>query len=230
MYVADRTRSKRGGVVGSGLIMGEKKKRVHDYHEEIVLEDNEEGASVKVEPGPGASSSSSSSGARALKRERVSEHGFQNLGGRADDPIKISDSEDDDGEEGLSDFEKKRFLGEEEKERKSEEGKGCGGEKKHAVAESGSNDEGYDSLLSSLSESENAVTSDEDFQVDDDGNESHYYSSSDSSSYDDGERGGCRKMVKERVRKVESETESSGLVLIVLARPLVNLRFISWKQ
>ncbi|KAG5017731.1 hypothetical protein JHK85_023867 [Glycine max] len=206
MYVADRTRSKRGGVVGSGLIMGEKKKRVHDYHEEIVLEDNEEGASVKVEPGPGASSSSSSSGARALKRERVSEHGFQNLGGRADDPIKISDSEDDDGEEGLSDFEKKRFLGEEEKERKSEEGKGCGGEKKHAVAESGSNDEGYDSLLSSLSESENAVTSDEDFQVDDDGNESHYYSSSDSSSYDDGERGGCRKMVKERNDSVKDDS------------------------
>ncbi|KAG5138596.1 hypothetical protein JHK82_023327 [Glycine max] len=206
MYVADRTRSKRGRVVGSGLIMGEKKKRVHDYHEEIVLEDNEEGASVKVEPGPGASSSSSSSGARALKRERVSEHGFQNLGGRADDPIKISDSEDDDGEEGLSDFEKKRFLGEEEKERKSEEGKGCGGEKEHAVAESGSNDEGYDSLLSSLSESENAVTSDEDFQVDDDGNESHYYSSSDSSSYDDGERGGYRKMVKERNDSVKDDS------------------------
>lgn len=87
-----------------------------------------------------------------------------------------------------------------------------------------------------LTEGEDCATTGEDFQVD--YGESDCYSSSEDSdsSYDDDddadedERGGYSKTVKERVRKVESETESSGLVLIVLARPLVNLRFISWKQ
>ena len=75
-----------------------------------------------------------------------------------------------------------------------------------------------------LTEGEDCATTGEDFQVD--YGESDCYSSSEDSdsSYDDDddadedERGGYSKTVKERVRKVESETESSGLVLIVLAR------------
>ncbi|KAG4966731.1 hypothetical protein JHK87_032382 [Glycine soja] len=207
--VACRTRSKRGRVVGSGLIMGQKKKKVHD-HEPV-----------------------------SLKRVRVSERGFDCSGGHAGDPIVIGDSGDDvsEAEEGLRHTEK-RFLV--EKEWKSEEGKRCSvfvdkvdnfgnddyacvpenrvilpddsygdnqSEKEHCADKSGSDD----SFLC-LTESEDGATSDEDFQVDYDENDCCSSSEdSDSSSYDDDERGGYSKTVKERVRKVESETESSGV-------------------
>ncbi|KAH1219705.1 SNF2 domain-containing protein CLASSY 3 [Glycine max] len=207
--VACRTRSKRGRVVGSGLIMGQKKKKVHD-HEPV-----------------------------SLKRVRVSERGFDCSGGHAGDPIVIGDSGDDvsEAEEGLRHTEK-RFLV--EKEWKSEEGKRCSvfvdkvdnfgnddyacvpenrvilpddsygdnqSEKEHCADKSGSDD----SFLC-LTESEDGATSDEDFQVDYDENDCCSSSEdSDSSSYDDDERGGYSKTVKERVRKVEGETESSGV-------------------
>lgn len=97
-----------------------------------------------------------------MKRERVSERGFDCLGGHAGDPIEISDSE---AEEGIRHSEKKRFLV--QKESKREEGKGCPvfvdkvenfgnddyscvpenrvslpDEKEHCVDKSGSNDDG----------------------------------------------------------------------------------------
>ncbi|RDX88872.1 SNF2 domain-containing protein CLASSY 3, partial [Mucuna pruriens] len=236
--VACRTRSKEGRVIVSDLIMGRKRKRVDD-DEVILLEENSgegEGATGKIESGSGASSSS---GAPALKRGRVSERGFECLGEHADYPIEIGDSDDDiEAEEGLIHCGNKRF--EVNEEGRSEEGKGCfvfadkvgnfgdddygcvpenpvilsldsdgdSEREEHGVAGSSSDDDGYVSLLFST-ESENGDTSDEEFCVDD--NRSEYSSSEDNDSKDDHEKGGYRKMAKERVRKVESDTVSSGV-------------------
>ncbi|TKY66266.1 SNF2 domain-containing protein CLASSY 4 [Spatholobus suberectus] len=161
------------------------------------------------------------------KKRRVSERGFECLGGKEDDPIEISGSDDgSEAEEGLRHSEKKRFRVKEEE--RSEEGKGCvlfadykvenfldddcsGGRENPVILTDDSDGDGKSEEEHGVagSSSDDGETSDEDFQVDDDGDDgSEYPSSEDSdSSYDDKrEREGYK-----RVRKVESETESSGV-------------------
>ncbi|KAK7373482.1 hypothetical protein VNO80_06892 [Phaseolus coccineus] len=212
--VACRTRSNKRLVVGSGLIMGRKRSRKVDEHDDevIYLGENLEGktgARGKFASGSGASCSSPD----------AMEKGYIFLGEGEDDPIEVVDLEGgDEAEVGFGCCETKGFQVKEEE--RGEEGEGCyvaadkvesfGGDEYGAVAEKpvvllpdsdSSFDNGYDSFWSST-ESEDFETSDDDFMVeeDDDGVES------DDSSEDD-ERGGY-KMVKERVRKVVSESES----------------------
>ncbi|TKY66265.1 SNF2 domain-containing protein CLASSY 3 [Spatholobus suberectus] len=203
--VACRTRSKKRRVDEGSFIMGGKRKRVvedDDDDDYVICLEGEGCASGKKGCGFAPSTSSSD----ALKKS-----GFEFLGEDEDDRVEVIDIEDgSDPEEGLRHCEVKvESFGDDE----------FGGRPEKPIvlthdsdgadeSSSSSSDDGYDSISSSM-ESENGETSDEDFQVDDD--ESECWSSKESdSSYDD-ESGGYGKMVKERMRKVESETESSGV-------------------
>ncbi|KAG5134752.1 hypothetical protein JHK82_025940 [Glycine max] len=95
----------------------------------------------------------------SLKRERVSERGFDCLGGHAGDPIEISDSE---AEEGIRHSEKKRFLV--QKESKREEGKGC-----PVFVDKVENFGNDDYSCVPENRGEDCATTGEDFQVDYDG-------------------------------------------------------------
>ncbi|KAG4992424.1 hypothetical protein JHK87_025881 [Glycine soja] len=140
----------------------------------------------------------------SLKRERVSERGFDCLGGHARDPIEISDSE---AEEGIRHSEKKRFLV--QKESKREEGKGC-----PVFVDKVENFGNDDYSCVPENRGEDCATTGEDFQVD--YGESDCYSSSEDSdsSYDDDddddddedERGGYSKTVKERNDSVKDDS------------------------
>ncbi|KAK7395561.1 hypothetical protein VNO78_16123 [Psophocarpus tetragonolobus] len=202
--VAFRTRRRWGSVDGSGLPLGPKRRKVRSN--EVVVLSEEEGASLKFATGSGASDSSS--GAHALQGERVSECGFEHLGGHAGDPIEISDSDEEEGKRGGGFVDKVENFG------NGDYGNsivsmhdlhgGSGREKRDCVVEIGSDD---DSFLSET-ESDDGVSSDEDFKVDGDWVESEYSSSeaedSDSSYHREKEE------YRKRVRKVEIETAGSG--------------------
>jgi len=230
--IALRTRSNKV-VVGGGLAMGPKRRKVdedddEDDDEVICLGENLDGlAREKLASGSGASCSSP--GFMYLGETEDDPD---------PDPQKVVNLEDHDAvEAGFECCETKAFQVKEEE--RDEEGEGCsvaavrpekvesfddeeyGTKPERPVVllphleRSGrsSSDEGYDSFWSST-ESEDVETSDDDFKVDeddddDDDGESEDSSSEESDSSEEDERRGYTKMVKERVRKVVSESESS---------------------
>ncbi|BAT84554.1 hypothetical protein LR48_Vigan03g151900 [Vigna angularis] len=235
--VARRTRSKKPWVVGGGLTMGRKRRKVdeEDDDEVICLGENLEGEGAAREKFASASGASCSS-------PDDMKNGFAYLGETEDDPDpdpeEVVDLEGHDGAEVRIDecYETKGFQVKEEE--RDEEGEGCSvaavrADKGESFDDDeygtkpekpvvllpdscrggrSSSDDGYDSLWSST-ESEDVETSDDDFKVDEDDDddddvESEYSSSEESYSSEDDERRGY-KMFKERVRKVVSESESS---------------------
>jgi len=204
--------------------MGRKKRRKVDEHDDEVIYlgenlEGEGGARGKFASSSGASCSSPD----AMKK------GYMFLGEGEDDPIEVVDLEDgDEAEVGFVCSETKGFQVKEEERGDEVEGCSVAADKVESFGDDdeygakpekpvvllpdsdGSLDNGYDSFWSST-ESEEVETSDDDFKVEEggDGVESEYSSSgeSDDSSEDD-EMGGF-KMVKERVRKVVSDSGCS---------------------
>ncbi|XP_014523080.1 SNF2 domain-containing protein CLASSY 4-like [Vigna radiata var. radiata] len=235
--VARRTRSKNPWVVGGELAIGRKRRKVDEDDDEVIcLGENLEGKRAAGEKfasasGVGASCSSPDD----MKNGFV--YLGETQDDPDPDPEELVDLEDHDGAEvRIKCYETKGFQVKEEE--RDEEGEGCSvsagradkGKSFDDDDEYGtkpekpvvllphsfrngrsSSDEGYDSLWSST-ESEDVETSDDDFKVDeeddDDDVESEYSSSEESDSSEDDERKGY-KLVKERVRKVVSESESS---------------------
>ncbi|XP_020205417.1 SNF2 domain-containing protein CLASSY 4 [Cajanus cajan] len=211
----------------------------HDDDDDVVFVEvkleGEGGASGKVDSGRGASSSSHSS----FKGERVSEFLGENVEEPIE--IDDSDDDGSGDEEGLRPSEKRVEVSEEGGSQESKgcsvfadkvenfgDHRGSGGpedpilltvdgdstseeeeeeDEEDGVAGSSLDDDGYDFLLSQT-ESEDGETSDEDFQVDD---KNEYSSGEDNDSWCEDHRGRCRKIVKERVRKLESEAERRGV-------------------
>ncbi|WVZ08262.1 hypothetical protein V8G54_021608 [Vigna mungo] len=230
--IARRTRSKNPWVVGGELTVGRKRRKLEEDDDEVIcLGENLEGKGAAREK----FASASGAGASCSSPDDM-KNGFMYLGETQDDPDpdpeKVVDVEGhDEAEVRIECYETKGFQVKEEE--RDEEGEGCSvsadkGEcfdneygtkpEKPVVLlphsfRSGrsSSDEGYDSLWSST-ESEDVETSDDDFKVDeeddDDEDVESDSSSEESDSSEDDERRGY-KMVKERVRKVVSESESS---------------------
>ncbi|KAK7395559.1 hypothetical protein VNO78_16121 [Psophocarpus tetragonolobus] len=200
--VACRTRSK-GVLVWSGLSMGPKRRKVNDHDDDLIcLGENLQGesGSRKIESGFGASFSS---------REAM-ERGFEYLGESEDVPVEVVELDDgDDAEVGLGGCEKMVEVKEEKGEGRFDE---CGVRPDNPIVFMRDSD-GFDAHLPS-SKSDDVEKSDDEFKIyDDDENESECSSTEESGDdcVGDGERGGCKKMVRERVRNMVSESGSSGV-------------------
>lgn len=212
--IACRTRYKRRKLFQDALIMSRRKKKAR------------EDARVKIKPV--SVPSSSSSAAVSTNSERVSESDSQRLGEHENDPIEISDGDDgSEADERLRDSESNIFCDEVEK--KSDEDEGCiawddkvvnfgddnCGVSDNPVVSPVDNDDEDDH--ESSTDNEDHETSDEDFQVvghDGFKTEGSIWDESD----DDDDRGGddvkrgYRKIVKDRVKKMESDAESSEIL------------------
>ncbi|WVZ05317.1 hypothetical protein V8G54_018663 [Vigna mungo] len=213
--IACRTRYKRRKLFEDALTMS-RNKLIMSRNKKKARED----AGVKIEPV--SVHSSSSSAAVSTNSERITESDSQGLGEHENDPIEISDGDDgSEADERLRDSQSNILCDEVEK--KSDEDEGCfgwddkvvnfGDDNFGCVSDNPVVDDGDDE---DDHEYEDNEKSDEDFQVaDHDGfkTEGSIGDESDDDDDRDGDdvRGGHRKIVKDMVKKMESDAESSEI-------------------